>query len=54
MVGAKKRGIAGVGLNFFHAIGEAMVGLIAWITRDWYQLQMIISIPPLFLGFYYW
>ncbi|KAG5886494.1 hypothetical protein JTB14_014677 [Gonioctena quinquepunctata] len=54
MVGKRKREASGIVLNYFYAVGEAIVAPIAWYTRDWVHLQLIVSVPPIiFLG-YYW
>lgn len=54
MVGPKKREMSGIILNYFYALGEAAVGLIAWMCHDWVTLQLIVSIPPLLFFGYYW
>ncbi|KAK9869662.1 hypothetical protein WA026_003410 [Henosepilachna vigintioctopunctata] len=54
MVGKKKREITGIVLNYFYAVGEALVALVAWITRDWVMLQLIVSAPALLFIAYYW
>lgn len=54
MVGPKKREMSGIVLNYFYALGEAAVGLIAWMCHDWVTLQLIVSVPPLFFFVYYW
>ncbi|XP_070506358.1 organic cation transporter protein-like [Chironomus tepperi] len=54
MVGKNKREMAGVVLNYFYSIGEALVGIIAWIDGDWRNLQYWVSIPPILFIFYYW
>lgn len=54
MVGKSKREITGMVLNYFYAVGEALVALFAWLARDWKELQLIVSAPSiLFIG-YYW
>lgn len=54
MVGKRKREVTGIILNYFYAVGEAIVALIAWYTKDWMLLQVIVSAPAiLFIG-YYW
>lgn len=47
MVGPKKREMSGIVLNYFYSIGEAVVGLAAWLCKDWVILQLVISAPPL-------
>lgn len=54
MVGKQKREMAGVVLNYFYSIGEALVGIIAWIDGDWVNLQYWVSAPPLIFICYYW
>lgn len=54
MVGPKKREMSGIILNYFYAVGEAAVGLIAWMCHDWVTLQLIVSVPPLLFFVYYW
>ncbi|KAH1017518.1 organic cation transporter protein isoform X2 [Dendroctonus ponderosae] len=53
MVGKSKREITGMVLNYFYAVGEALVALFAWISRDWKELQLIVSAPSIvFIGYY--
>lgn len=54
MVGLKKREMTGIVLNYFYAIGEATVGVLAWLCRDWVLLQYLISAPGLIFIVYYW
>lgn len=54
MVGKKKREMSGVVLNYFYSIGEALVGVIAWIDGDWVNLQYWVSVPPILFVGYYW
>ncbi|XP_070506359.1 organic cation transporter protein-like [Chironomus tepperi] len=54
MVGKNKREMSGVVLNYFYSVGEALVGIIAWIDGDWRNLQFWVSIPPILFIFYYW
>lgn len=54
MVGRRKREMSGIVLNYFYAIGEAAVGLIMWLCKDWRTLQLIVSIPPTLFIFYHW
>ena len=41
-------------LNYFYALGEAAVGLIAWLFGDWMIIQLLVSAPPLLFILYYW
>jgi MFS transporter, OCT family, solute carrier family 22 (organic cation transporter), member 4/5 len=54
MVGRRKREMSGIVLNYFYAIGEAAVGLAAWLCRDWVFLQLVVSVPPTLFVLYYW
>lgn len=54
MVGPRKRELTGIVLNYFYSIGEAAVGLLAWLLRDWVWLQYAVSAPPLLFVLYYW
>lgn len=54
LVGKKKREITGIVLNYFYAIGEALVALVAWMVKDWILLQLIVSAPPFLFIIYYW
>lgn len=54
LVGKKKREITGIVLNYFYAVGEALVALIAWMVKDWVLLQLIVSAPPFLFIIYYW
>lgn len=54
MVGKTKRDVTGIVLNYFYALGEAAVGLIAWLTQDWVSIQLIVSAPPFAFIVYYW
>ncbi|XP_074033259.1 organic cation transporter protein isoform X3 [Leptinotarsa decemlineata] len=54
MVGKRKREASGMVLNYFYAIGEAILAPLAWYTRDWVHLQLIISLPALLFVAYYW
>lgn len=54
MVGRKHREITGIILNYFYAIGEALIALLQWWTMNWRTTQIIVSAPCiLFLG-YFW
>jgi OCT family organic cation transporter-like MFS transporter 4/5 len=54
MVGKHKRTTAGIIINYFYAIGEALLGLLAWLIRDWQKLQLAISAPALIFIVYNW
>jgi OCT family organic cation transporter-like MFS transporter 4/5 len=54
MVGKGKREMAGVVLNYFYSVGQALVGIIAWVDGDWVNLQYWVSAPPILFIAYYW
>jgi MFS transporter, OCT family, solute carrier family 22 (organic cation transporter), member 4/5 len=49
-----KREMAGVVLNYFYSLGEALVGVIAYLDGDWVNLQYWVSAPPILFVVYYW
>lgn len=53
-VGKHKREMSGIVLDYFYAIGEALVGVIAWLNGDWIVLQLLVSAPPILFVSYYW
>jgi len=53
-VGKEKRDICSVGINYFYAVGEAMIGGVAWISQDWVTIQLALSVPPFIFSVYYW
>lgn len=54
MVGKRKREVTGIVLNYFYAIGEAVVAPIHWYTKDWIATQLIVSAPAFIFIIYYW
>ncbi|XP_059481373.1 organic cation transporter protein [Neocloeon triangulifer] len=54
LVGPSKREMSSMVINYFYAVGEASVGLFAWLFDDWQSLQLIVSVPPIFFIAYYW
>ncbi|XP_017838012.1 organic cation transporter protein [Drosophila busckii] len=54
MVGPRKRELTSIVLNYFYALGEALLGLAAWLLPNWQLLQYALSVPPLFFVAYYW
>ncbi|XP_074033248.1 organic cation transporter protein-like [Leptinotarsa decemlineata] len=54
MAGKNNREASAIVLNYFFAIGEAIVALIAWYSRDWVYVQLIVSTPALLFVGYYW
>uniref|UniRef100_A0A0K8UT55 Organic cation transporter protein n=1 Tax=Bactrocera latifrons TaxID=174628 RepID=A0A0K8UT55_BACLA len=54
MVGPSMREMSSIVLNYFYAVGEALVGATAWLLQDWQLIQYALSVPPLFFIAYYW
>jgi OCT family organic cation transporter-like MFS transporter 4/5 len=54
MVGMQKRQMCGILLNYCYAVGEAVVGLVAWLTKSWVAVQLAVSGPPVIFILYYW
>ncbi|XP_049822009.1 organic cation transporter protein [Aethina tumida] len=54
MVGKRKREVTGIVLNYFYAVGEALVALFAWYTKNWIYLQLIVAAPPFLFLIYHW
>ncbi|XP_016988873.2 organic cation transporter protein isoform X5 [Drosophila rhopaloa] len=53
MVGPRKREMSSIVLNYFYAVGEALLGLSVFLP-DWRQLQLVLSLPPLICVAYFW
>ncbi|XP_039228738.1 organic cation transporter protein isoform X1 [Drosophila yakuba] len=53
MVGPRKREMSSIVLNYFYAVGEAVLGLSVFLP-DWRQLQLALSLPPLICVAYFW
>ncbi|XP_039484525.1 organic cation transporter protein isoform X8 [Drosophila santomea] len=53
MVGPRKREMSSIVLNYFYAVGEALLGLSVFLP-DWRQLQLALSLPPLICVAYFW
>ena len=45
LVGPEYRTLVGIGLNIPFALGEASVGVLAWLIPDWRLFQYITAIP---------
>ncbi|XP_020707372.2 organic cation transporter protein-like [Athalia rosae] len=54
LVGRRKRELCGIVLNYFYAVGEAFVALIAWWFGSWRMLQLAVSAPAAIFLCYYW
>ncbi|KAH8285656.1 hypothetical protein KR054_011958 [Drosophila jambulina] len=53
MVGPRKREMCSIVLNYFYAVGEALLGLAAFLP-NWRHLQLTLSLPPLLCVAYFW
>ncbi|KAH8271495.1 hypothetical protein KR018_000953, partial [Drosophila ironensis] len=53
MVGPRKREMSSIVLNYFYAVGEALLGLAVFLP-DWRVLQLVLSVPPLICVGYFW
>lgn len=53
-MGKSKREMSGNVLNYFYALGEASVGLFAYLFGDWMIIQLLVSAPPMLFVLYYW
>ncbi|GFG40420.1 hypothetical protein Cfor_01589 [Coptotermes formosanus] len=54
MVGRQKRETSATVLNYFYALGEAAVALVAWLSKSWVVIQLVVSAPPAVFILYYW
>ncbi|XP_069944329.1 organic cation transporter protein isoform X1 [Cherax quadricarinatus] len=53
-VGPSKRVMCGIIGEYFFALGEELLGLIAWWLKDWRMIQLLISAPVSCFIFYWW
>ncbi|XP_072021441.1 organic cation transporter protein-like [Amphiura filiformis] len=44
-VGPSKRTITGIGMQLFFTAGFLVLALLAFLIRDWFVLQLVISVP---------
>jgi hypothetical protein len=54
MVGRQKREMSAIVLNYFYAVGEAALALVAWLSKSWVIIQLAVSAPPAVFILYYW
>ncbi|XP_064619847.1 organic cation transporter protein-like [Lineus longissimus] len=54
IIGPNKRMIAGILMGAFFTIGYVLITPFAYIFRNWRHMQIGLSVPSLFLVFYWW
>ncbi|KAB0802118.1 hypothetical protein PPYR_04304 [Photinus pyralis] len=54
IIGSKWRTHIAILFQIPFDLGQASLGLIGYFFRDWQQIQLVISIPPILLLSYYW
>ncbi|XP_045769743.1 solute carrier family 22 member 7-like [Maniola jurtina] len=54
LVGPKYRVITGVTTTAMYALGEAILGSVAWLISPWRYVIMVTTIPCFFFVSYYW
>ncbi|XP_034334409.2 organic cation transporter protein [Magallana gigas] len=54
MVGPRKRVYAGIVTNYFFAFGFILLGGIAYVLKDWFWIELCLSIPTVFYLSYWW
>ncbi|XP_072019582.1 organic cation transporter protein-like [Amphiura filiformis] len=51
LVGPSYRTVTGIGIEFFWSFGYMLLALLAFLIRDWFILQIVLTIPLVFLFF---
>uniref|UniRef100_A0A1L8DER5 Putative synaptic vesicle transporter sv2 major facilitator superfamily n=1 Tax=Nyssomyia neivai TaxID=330878 RepID=A0A1L8DER5_9DIPT len=54
LVGPDRRSLGVLLMNVFYALGEALLGLLAMVTKNWRLLLRIIYAPALLILIYHW
>ncbi|KAK3098164.1 hypothetical protein FSP39_016805 [Pinctada imbricata] len=54
LVGPSKRIYAGIINEYFFALGLVVLSGVAYLLRDWYTIELAVSIPTLLYLFYGW
>ncbi|XP_059052961.1 organic cation transporter protein-like [Achroia grisella] len=54
LVGPKYRVVTGATMSSLFALGQAILGLIAWYTQSWRTLALVLYIPQFFIIIYFW
>uniref|UniRef100_A0A7G3ART9 Putative organic cation transporter protein-like isoform x2 zootermopsis nevadensis n=1 Tax=Lutzomyia longipalpis TaxID=7200 RepID=A0A7G3ART9_LUTLO len=54
LVGPERRVLGAFFINVFYALGEALLGLLAMLTRDWRLLMRIAYVPTFIFIIYRW
>ncbi|XP_072178172.1 organic cation transporter protein-like [Diadema setosum] len=52
-VGPSKRTFAGMGINLAFSVGYMIIAVYAYFIRDWWILQLVITVPSFLLFFFY-
>lgn len=52
-VGKEHRVLCGIVIEFFFVLGEALVALVAYLTRDWRKILLYVM-GPSFVFLLYW
>lgn len=45
LVGPSRRVVTGIGIQFFWATGYMLLALLAYLIRDWFVLQLVLTAP---------
>ena len=53
-VGPGKRVMFGIIGQYFFALGEMLLGFVAYWIRSWRMLQLVLSAPVTIFCFYFW
>uniref|UniRef100_A0A1B0DGX8 Major facilitator superfamily (MFS) profile domain-containing protein n=1 Tax=Phlebotomus papatasi TaxID=29031 RepID=A0A1B0DGX8_PHLPP len=54
LVGPERRVLGAFFINVFYALGEALLGLLAMLTRDWRLLMRVAYVPTFIFLIYRW
>lgn len=53
-VGPEYRSVIGIAIEFGWATGYIILPGIVWLIRDWFTIQLVITIPVILLGSMWW
>lgn len=54
LVGPSRRMLGGIASGLFFAAGQIVLGLLAYVVRDYRNFQLVISLPALVFVSYWW